>query len=110
MDWVNKNLVNKHFKGALCKNWPPVKFIPETNWGQYITRVTLTAANCRKLAQLELTAASSPLMDLDPSWTGSSEYLRIVGVYTDITGASEWLEEEVYRAGNAGREYRTRVG
>lgn len=38
------------FKGAICKNWPPIEFMLQTNRGQHITSVNANCSCC--LAQL----------------------------------------------------------
>ena len=54
-------IVLLHFRGATCKNWPPVEFILKTIRGQHIGSVT---ANCCQLVSPVSRAASGPKLEL----------------------------------------------
>ena len=41
--WTKNKSYQITHKGAICKKWPPVEFIFQTNGGQHITTVTV---NC----------------------------------------------------------------
>ena len=49
LDWKKKGQCQHVFKGAICKNWPPVEFLLKTNREQHITR--LSAANCSSVSR-----------------------------------------------------------
>lgn len=42
--WPSKHCSS--LKGAICKNWPLVKFILQTDWGQHVSRIGLSVKLC----------------------------------------------------------------
>ena len=68
------------FKGAVCKNWPPIESILKTNRGQDITRVT---TNCWCLLVSWISCAAGV-------WFWSTGEVLILSIVTSVDISWTW--------------------